>query len=342
MYSVHRCVAHTLAAALLALAAPTLAEPQSLRPGLLAGRVLDGAGEPVANAVLRATQGARTVLAYSEQDGDFRLGGLGAGTWTVSIRRLGIAPALFDVVLPDAGLRRDFVVQLTSKALDPVLVAAKWTGIRGVVGDARWLSPLGGATVRVMGGDASVGTDMEGNFAMPLPSGRDFLLRIERAGYETRLVSATVPAEGYVEIDVGMDTARKTQKDYWVWRDLDQRLKYATPRAALVYREEIEATDAINLVDALRSAPTVAQMNLGFTVGGCLYVNGVARPGYPVASIMAGDVEFVELYPPGTDLTRTLALKWPPRSTCGSGVSTVSGTRNSQTVQFVSVWLKAP
>jgi hypothetical protein len=57
---------------------------------------------------------------------------------------------------------------------------------------------------------------------------------------------------------------------------------------------------------------------------------------------MAGDVEFVELYPAGTDLTRTLALKWPPRGACGNGVSTVSGSRNSQTVQFVSVWLKAP
>ena len=342
MSHVHRYVARPLAAALLALAVPALAEAQSLRPGLLVGRVLDNAGEPVGNAVLRASQGPRTVLAYSEDDGDFRLGGLGTGAWTVSIRRLGFAPALFEVVLPDAGLRRDFTIQPTSKSLDPVLVAAKWTGVRGVVGDARKLSPLGGATVRVMGGDAGVGTDMEGNFSMPLPGGRDFLIRIERAGYETRLVSATVPDEGYIEIDVGMDTALKARKDYWVWRDLDQRLKYATPRAALVHREEIEATDAVNLVDALRSSPTVTQMNLGFTVGGCLYVNGVARPGFPVASILAGDVEFVELYPAGTDLTRTLALKWPPRGACGNGVSTVSGTRNSQTVQFVSVWLKAP
>lgn len=327
---------------LLLLAAP--AGAQQLRPGLLLGRVTDAAGAPVAEAVLRATQGPRTILAQADEDGDFRLGGLTGGLWTISVRRLGYRPVAIDLELPAAGLRRNFSLERVSATLDPVLVAAKWTGVRGIVGDARRITPLAGASVRLLGAEQTTGSDTSGHFAIPVAGGRDVLLRVERAGFATRLLSVTVPAEGYVELDVPLDTVTERPLDGFRWRDLDQRLKFATPRAVLVARREIEASDAVSLLTALQFARPVQAKGVLIDRRACVFVNGVPKPAYPLDAIMAGDVEFVEAYPPGTELTRTLVMSWPAGATCGApeGTMRASNPGSRQVAQFVSVWLRAP
>lgn len=333
-----------LLAALLVLLCAAPAAAQQLRPGLLVGRVLDASGATVGDAILRATQGARTIIVEADGDGDYRIAGLVGGTWTIAIRRLGYRPAAFDVEMPAEGLRRDFQIERAVATLDPQLVAAKWTGVRGVVGDARRVTPLAGAQVRLLGSDATAGTDSLGNFALPLPGGRDIVLRVERAGFAARIVSVTVPTEGYVDLEVALDTTLTAPKDLWIWRDLDQRLKFATPRSVQVSRDEIVATDAISLGTALANSRSVATRGVVINRRACVFVNGVAKPGYPVDAIQANDVEFVEAYPPGSDLTRTLALKWPPGATCGVPDGTIQAHRAGarQVVQFVAVWLRSP
>jgi hypothetical protein len=229
-----------------------------------------------------------------------------------------------------------------SLALDPILVAARWTGVRGIVGDARRISPLAGARVRLLGSEVASGSDTLGNFALPVRGGRDLLLRVERAGYTTRIMSVSVPKEGYVQLDVPLDTVAEPARDTYIWRDLDQRLKYATPRAVLVSRQEIAGTEAVSLGAALTAVASVNDRGVVINRRACVFVNGVARPGFPVDAILAADVEFVEAYPPGTDLTRTLALKWPPGAACGVTEGTVVSGDKRQVAQFVSVWLRAP
>ena len=128
-----------LASALCALLAPIGHDigAQQLRPGLLVGRVTDPSGASVADAVLRATQGARTIIVEADEDGDFRIAGLVGGTWTVAVRRLGYRPIAVDVAMPAEGMRRDFTLETTTASLDPQLIAARWTGVRGVVGEVR-------------------------------------------------------------------------------------------------------------------------------------------------------------------------------------------------------------
>jgi Carboxypeptidase regulatory-like domain len=334
-----------LASALCVLLVPlgSALHAQQLRAGLLVGRVTDPAGASIPDAVLRATQGARTIIVEADEDGDFRIAGLAGGTWTVAVRRLGYRPIAVEVAMPAEGMRRDFTLEATTASLDPQLIAVRWTGVRGVVGDARRISPLAGARVRLLGSDAAASSDSLGNFALPLPGGRDIVLRVERAGYAARLVSVTIPLDGYLDLDVALDTTLVEPKDLWVYRDLDQRLKFATPRAVQVSREEIEATDAVSLGTALSLTPSVTERGLTIGRGACVFVNGVPRPGFPVDAILAGGVEFVEAYPPGSELTRTLALKWPPRAACGAGpVRTIGGGGDRQVAQFVSVWLKSP
>lgn len=337
-------LAFATAVACLATVAARPLVAQQLRPGLLVGRVLDGEGAGVGSAVVRATQGPRTLLAFTQDDGDFRLGGLGGGNWTIAVRRLGYRPLVVELALPAEGLRRDFTLDAVTTALDPVLVAARWSGVRGVVGDARNVTALPGASIRLLGSDAAASSDSLGFFALPLPGGRDVVLRVERAGFVTRLVTASVPEDGYVELDIPLDTAPRAPKDYWVWRDLDQRLKFATPRAAMIGRDEIAESDAVSLGAALSLARSTTQLGLVINRRACVFVNGLPRPGFPVDAIEAGDVEFVEAYPPGSELTRSLALRWPPGATCGvpDGTIRASSAGERQVVQFVSVWLRAP
>jgi len=319
-------------------------QAQQLRPGLLVGRVLDSEGARVGAAVLRATQGARTIIIEADEDGDYRISGLLAGSWTVSVRRLGYRPVAVTIEMPAEGLRRNFALESTVAALDPQLIAARWTGVRGVVGDARRLSPLTGASIRLLGGDAVTGSDSLGNFALPMPGGREVLLRVERSGFDARLVSVRVPIDGYLQIEVPLDTMLREARDLWIYRDLDQRLKFATPRSAQVSREELVATDATSLGAALSAARSVTSRGIVVNRRACVFVNGTAKPGLPIDAIQANDVEFVEAYPPGSDLTRTLALRWPPGAVCGVPDGTIAASRAGarQFAQFISVWLRDP
>lgn len=341
-----------LAFVLLAWCTPALLGAQTPRAGMLTGRLIGPDSTPVRDAMVRATRGPRTVLARSNADGVYRLTGLGAGEWTVAVRRLGFTPFVERVDFDARGMRRDYILRELVVTLDPVLVAERWSGVRGVVGDIRYLSPLPDARVRVVGGDTITRTDGAGRFAVALAPGAEVVLRIEREGYARQLVTATVPRDGYVELDVPMDTLRDARRDQLVWEDLDRRLKFATVRAARVGREELARSDASRLDAALNEAPSAVRAGVTVTRAACLFIDGVPRPGMTVDAVLAGDVEFVEVYPPGADLTNTLALRWPPRAECGApggfqrggaGAAVRPGSRRGtdpQLAQFVVVWTR--
>ncbi len=323
------------------LADPALA--QQGRPGLFAGRLRAQDGTAVDAAVLRATRGPRTVIAYSERDGDFRLGGLGAGRWTIAVRKLGFRPLVFDIDMPEEGLRRDVMLERAVPQDDSALAAASWVGVRGIVGDARRESPLAGASVLLLGSDANATTDSAGMFAIPLARGRELALRVERGGYVSRVVSAVVPDGGYALLEIQLDTSLSPSLDGWMLRDLNARLKYATPRAALVGSRELQATNAPNLWAALERAPTVIRQRVVITRAACIFVDGIPRPGIPVDALFTSDAEFVEVYPPGSELTMTLQRAWPQGAQCGVRDNSALRYGNSrQVAQFIAVWSRVP
>ncbi len=328
------------------------ARAQTPREGMLTGRLIGPDSTPVRDAIVRATQGPNTVIARSNDQGVYRLTGLYAGQWTITARRLGFSPFMDRVFFDPRGMRRDYLMRELVATLDPVLVTDRWTGVRGVVGDIRFLSPLADARVEVLGGTDGVRTDSAGRFAVPLAPGTEVVLRVEREGYDRQVVTATVPATGYLELDVALDTLRGERRDQLVWADLDKRLKFATHRGAWVGREELMRSDATRLDAALTESGTLTLKGLVVTRRACLFVDGVARPGVGVDAVLAGDVEFVEVYPAGADLTNTLASRWPPRAECGApagfvrggaGTAVERGSRRGtdpQFAQFVAVWTR--
>lgn len=326
--------------ALAVLATGSGAQP--LRPGVLTGRVLAASGGAVAEPVIRVSRGAVIHLAEGERDGDFRVDGVSVGRWQVSIRREGFEPLIVEIEMPSAGLRRDFTLVEATGTLDSALVASGWKGVRGAVSDSRGNAALVGASLRLLGGEATASTDSTGRFAMPLPAGKDFILRVGRTGYATRLVTGRTPTTGYAVVDIPLDTTDQEGTDYWIWRDLERRLRYATPRAARMTRAEIAATGAVSLGSAIEAGPSVAGRGLVVTSGTCLFVDGLPRPGATVDAIRSSDVEFVEAYPDGSDLTRTLASRWPTNAVCGSGGMATGPTDPRRAAHYVVVWLRAP
>lgn len=337
----------------LALAAPSV-QGQAPREWTLTGKLIGPDSLPVAGASVRATQGPRTLLARSNDQGIYRIPEMGEGMWTVAVRGLGFVAVAERLTFDPRGMQRDFQLTRTPTQLDPVLVAARWTGVRGIVGDIRLLRPLDGAKVSVIGGgDAELSTDAEGRFAVPAAPGSEVLLHVERAGYARRLVTATVPADGYIELDVPLDTLRDPKRDWMQVEDLERRLKFATPRATVVGHDEIQRVGSDRLEVALVESGTLARKGIMVGANTCLFVNGVARPGFPLASVPASEVEFVEVYPAGSDLSNTLNIRWPPRGECGSGGATVRAAGNSaiagsrgrnanpHTAQYVVVWTRA-
>src|SRR2546421_9177916 len=95
-----------------------------IAPGdTITGRVLDNAGQPVAQAVVEITDLGRSVTAGA--DGAFWLA-LAPGRYTVVVRRQGFAPTVREITVGGAQTSRALEIVLTSSAfrLEPVTVTA--------------------------------------------------------------------------------------------------------------------------------------------------------------------------------------------------------------------------
>jgi iron complex outermembrane receptor protein len=79
---------------LFVLAMMAFAIPAAAQTGTIAGKVTTVTGTPISGVQVRALSGARTVAtALSDENGDYRLEGLAAGTYTVTTRRIGFRDA---------------------------------------------------------------------------------------------------------------------------------------------------------------------------------------------------------------------------------------------------------
>jgi hypothetical protein len=72
----------------------------------------------------------------------------------------------------------------------------------------------------------------------------------------------------------------------------------------------------------------------------CVFVNGRPRPGLPFDALRAADIEFLEAYGPGADISRTLLARWPPDAPCGSPGPTEQGSDPRWRAEYVSVWTR--
>ena len=129
----HRCVHALLVFVLVASLSPARAVAQ-VSLGTIAGRVVDDRGAAVPTAIVTATRTDSSIVRrdVSGADGEYRLGLLPEGTYTVLVRRLGYRPATHGGILVRPRQVTPLRVELSTAAtrLEAVSVGANQTEIR--------------------------------------------------------------------------------------------------------------------------------------------------------------------------------------------------------------------
>lgn len=305
----------------------------------ITGRVTGPDGQAVPSVLVRAVQGEFVREARTDSLGRYRIVGVWAGPWTVTTRRIGFASDSSNVRVTEDGLRYDRQLSRAVARVGAQVITASWVGVRGVVGD-RSYQPVAGATVEVVGRELRGTVSPEGMFALPQTPGAPLLLRVRAPGFEPRLVSARVPADGSIELSVLLDEQRGDGPSLAVADELDMRMAWSSPLSAYLTREDVEQTGTRDLRLALELAPAVNRKGLRVSRTACVFVDGVARPGIPIDAINPETVEFVELYAGSADRSGLLARRWPPRAECGNGGTSMRTVANTQAVQYIVLWTR--
>ncbi|HEX7546980.1 MAG TPA: carboxypeptidase-like regulatory domain-containing protein [Gemmatimonadaceae bacterium] len=291
--------------------------------GEIRSRVLDQAGAPVADAQLELLPGSRRAL--TEEDGGFTFTQLKAGAYTLQVRRIGYQPQSVKIDV-GAGATASPRIALVAipRVLDSIRVFEHANGLRytGAVLDER-SAPIEGAIVMVPGKARELRTDANGRFAVEGFGAGTVIARVRKIGFAPqlhtlqmvnsktdsirmkRLAQSLSPVEVMAKSGFGKDT--------FVYKELDQRMRWKGERSYVVSREEFDRQGTTDLATAIRFSVTGGRY--GGTLShpmpdGCVIINGArALRDWPLTAFFADEVEAVEVYPPKSDPSGSLEVR---------------------------------
>ncbi|MEO5817109.1 MAG: carboxypeptidase regulatory-like domain-containing protein [Gemmatimonadaceae bacterium] len=308
--------------------------------GMVRGSVTD---EPLAGAVVDLRTGSAQRFARTDQFGAFELASVPSGNYRMTVRRIGFAELARDFVVAD----RDTAVTLTlvprAQLLDTTRVRANAMAIHGVVGAAHDLRPLAGATVLVVGAGRTETTDSAGQFFAPVKKPGTYFLRIARPGYAMQVITIDVPDDRSVETSALLDSSEMAVRPGTdeLWTEFDKRVVWHAMNSAVVSGADLRKFEADLLSDALRSTPSFVKRGLKIGSATCVFVNGLPRPGWALDAVPVDNIEAVELYGAGGDLTESLRKDWPRGVPCGEATGLRNAGRAAPgTVNFAVIWMK--
>ncbi len=328
-----------------AAAAQNPAQP-ALAPATIAGVVRDSTGAPIADAevvVRELTQGTRT-----NARGEFTLRDIPPGAHQVWFRRLGYRSVDYNwEARPGERTEVTVVLHAIPRTLDPVVVRADedrrlkgTSSILGLVVDSAG-TPIDEAEVQLVGANRVAVTRPNGGFLFrPLPVG-PYLMRVRKLGYAPTTVTLNLVDHDDREVVIRMRALPVTldamviaersgyAPDDHALEDLDKRMRWQNFRTIVAGRDKLSefgtmgmdqvvaglgATGAIAVAERMaqaRRAPRVGpqpQAYVGFG-DGCILLNGKTQLHQPLRTFSASQVEMIEVYPPGSEITGTISTK---------------------------------
>jgi len=320
----------SIATAFLAI---TLAQSANGQSGTIVGTVREADGGPVVGRLVTLSTEWDTVRTRTAANGTFRFDNVSDGRYELRIILPGRSPwsQAIDIrngitVTVDATLRR------TIRRLENVLVTGVRTGVFGEIGDITSYKPLDSARVEVIGFRAATMTSNGGRFMIDsVASGRSYVVRVSRPGYQVKTVSIRVPERGGYELNAYLEPGTdQSAKDELLWREFDNRVDWGGNNAALVTRADLIGGPKASLASALATARPVLMKGLrlhwdalsspGTAVYPCIFVNGRRAPqGVLLDQFLAGDIEAIEVYSPSSRQYDRLAGKFAVDSSypCG-------------------------
>lgn len=293
---------------------------------------------PTATIVL---EGRDTTRGRTESGGLFRAR-LQHGSYALIVTRVGYEPARMSL-----GLARDTTLTVGMRTLGIILDTVRIYGrsrvIHGVVA-TRDLAPIGGARLELLGAKGGATTDSSGQFVLGTAEAESYVLRVARAGYATRLMSVSLQKDRSVELSITLDsTPAQTNYDVLV-REFGRRAEWRGNRSAIVARDQLVANENAPLSEALRRAPSLVRKNIPLNGAACIFVNGVARPQWPLDAFDTRNVEAIEVHDRRSELTKTLEQSWPAGARCtdlrDNRPVTVGSRRPSDL--YIVIWTRGP
>jgi hypothetical protein len=312
----------------------------------LTGIIRDSAGGPLTDVEVLLTETTRATR--SDAAGRFTLAGVSPGAYRVWFRRLGYASTQFDwAAAADQRIEVRVVMNRLAQTLDPVVVRAQEekemsdrASILGLVIDTTG-APIEEAEVQLVGANRSGLTRANGGFLFrPLLVG-PYVIRVRKLGFEPSVVKLSLVAGDDREvvirmrrIAVDLDPVVVTAKsgyerlDEQVWEDLEKRMRWKSFRTRLLGPEDLRryVDGDLSLVAKILDVDRPAER--GYAVksimGGrgraqtvsrldaddaCILLNGKTPMYRPLHTFSVNDIDLLEVYPGGTELTGTIAWR---------------------------------
>jgi len=324
--------------------------------GAIHGKVVDQSGRAIENAQVELLPGSRRAITVD--DGRFAIADVRPGVYVLSARRIGYEPIDVNVAIGDSSMTFTITLIEIPTQLDAIRIREKSAGIQysGVVLD-QFDVPVAGAEVVAIGINSQLRTDDMGRFIVPKLGRGTLALRIRKVGYAAYFESFRILAERADTIRMSRLPGSLTPveinelggfgRDYWAYRELEQRQSWKGAMAGAISREELAEHGPQSLCDALPGTASGAKLAL-HNDPWCktlpkgertLLIDGVRCIRGLLSDYAADDVELVEYFPAGTDL-KPDRRRGPPHAADMSG-SLASRRCDSPPPVYV-IWLRHP
>jgi hypothetical protein len=249
------------------------------------------------------------------RDGAFAFVNAPKGSQVLLFRLLGYLPSKALVRVPNVDVP-EFTMLPTPRNLDTVRVTASLNVLAGVVVDDR-NRPIPGASVEMLSGTNSAATtDSSGWFTFTAVRSGTVLVRARKLGFTPVTTSLRLedwrgvvihlePIDDKLSGSKMEDASGFGNSSTFAWHETQQRLAMKTGRSIVIPREELEPFDDFPLSQAIPRTSTGQTESSDLNAAGpniCVLLNGKNTVGSSALSnFRTEDVEFVELYPPGTE-----------------------------------------
>lgn len=284
------------------------------------GVVTSPSGRPLDGVDVRIDGGP--MATRTDERGRFIFVNVPRGVQTLQFRRIGFLPAVLSVRVPETSDTLSVRMVASPPMLDTVQVTAHLNLLAGVVLDAK-NRPVSGATVDLIGArTGETTTDSTGTFTFTSEKRGMIVVRARKPGYEMAMHSMMLQDwRGLVlrvdTLSTKLRSARKAELSgignavEFVWKETQQRITARGGRATVITREDLAPFSDLTLGEALRYAPAAAGVatELYSAAGNvCVLRDGRFLVGSTTLDLYeTRDVDFVELYPPGTEASGTVA-----------------------------------
>lgn len=298
-----------LACAITALVGVS-AEAAAQETGALSGVVRNTTGTVIANARIVINAGKRDVTVRSNSTGDYATT-LPVGQARVVARMIGYQP--FEQTLSiTSDSKFDIVLQSTSQQIAAIEVREKWTGIRGIVGDDRTMTPLAGVTVRFAKRNITAVTDSLGRFMIPLPRPERTTLALSAPNYLSRPAVVSFDDANSVETTILLVPGKDPKHLKSSLIDLDRRLGWGEVGMFVADAGALTKYGAQTLQDGLLESGLLTRNGITYAPDRlCIFIDGAPRPDIKPINIPMAGVDFIEVWSANTEDTGTLSARWP-------------------------------